>query len=171
LISSPSTQTHGPMADLIFFYFVDHKRGEIYYLPYFHKIVHLNRALCRNVSMKCGMKRMSFQLMVARKYIANHDVDLLRVINNKILNKFAIKSIDFLRRYSFYCTLSCKSLIYLFIYLPFELTMPSNGWENVKCTSMWSFAHITSNETIFGIPFGRSDGHNSFPADTKLNWN
>jgi len=53
--------------------------------------------------------------------------------------------------------------------LPFELTIPSNGCENVKCTSMWSFAHITSSETIFGIPFGRSVGHNSLAADTKLN--
>lgn len=52
---------------------------------------------------------------------------------------------------------------------PFELTIPSNGWENVICTSMWSLAHMTSSETIFGIPFGLSDGHSSFPADTKLN--
>lgn len=53
--------------------------------------------------------------------------------------------------------------------VPFELTMPSNGCENVIWTSMWSLAHITSSETIFGIPFGLSVGHNSFAADTKLN--
>lgn len=53
---------------------------------------------------------------------------------------------------------------------PFELTIPSNDDENVMCTSMWSFAHMTSSETIFGIPFGRSDWpHSSLPADTKLN--
>lgn len=52
---------------------------------------------------------------------------------------------------------------------PFELTIPSNDDEKVMCTSMWSFAHMTSSETIFGIPLGLSDGHSSFPADTKLN--
>ena len=55
------------------------------------------------------------------------------------------------------------------IYVPFELTIPSNGCENVKCTSMWSLPHITSNETMFGIPSGLSIGHNSLPAKTKLN--
>lgn len=55
--------------------------------------------------------------------------------------------------------------------LPLELTMPSNGCENVMWTSMWSLAHMTSSETIFGIPFGLSVGHNSFAAETKLNCN
>lgn len=48
--------------------------------------------------------------------------------------------------------------------------MPSNGAENDRCTSMWSLPHITSKEFIVGIPSGRSSGHISLPANTKLIW-
>lgn len=46
--------------------------------------------------------------------------------------------------------------------------MPSNGAENWTWTSIWSLPHITSNEFIVGIPSGRSSGHISLPANTKL---
>lgn len=48
--------------------------------------------------------------------------------------------------------------------------MPSNGAENDKCTSMWSFPHITSNDLIVGIPSGLSIGNISLPANTTLIW-
>lgn len=45
--------------------------------PCSHKIVHLSQALYRNVNKKCGMRRMSFQMMVAHRCSVDHCVDSL----------------------------------------------------------------------------------------------
>lgn len=51
--------------------------------------------------------------------------------------------------------------------IPLDETMPSKGCEKVRCTSMWSFPHMTSNDWITGMPSGLSIGHNS-PALTRV---
>lgn len=45
-------------------------------LPCFHRIDHSNQVWYRNVSMRCGMRRMSSQLMVARRCIEDRCADL-----------------------------------------------------------------------------------------------
>ena len=44
--------------------------------------------------------------------------------------------------------------------------MPSKGWENDRCTSMWSFPHITSRDCMAGIPSGLSSGQMSLLLPT-----
>ena len=48
-------------------------------LPYFRRIDHSNQVSSRNVNMRCGMRRMSSPLMVARKCIEDRCVDLCDV--------------------------------------------------------------------------------------------
>lgn len=77
------------------------------------------------------------------------------------------------KKWSLICNklLKSETLPIEICYVPLELTMPSNGAENDRCTSIWSLPHITSKEFIVGIPSGRSSGHISLPANTKLIWN
>lgn len=138
------------------------------------------------------MHRMSFLMTVAHKYILDHCADLHCSRCVPFIQKNKIKAnddillnlmVNAIRMFS-----SSKSIwqyinnskiiwniannrrwnIIYSIYIPFELTIPSNGAENDKWTSMWSLPHITSSEFIVGIPSGRSSGNMSLPANTKL---
>jgi hypothetical protein len=83
---------------------------ELKSLPYSRKTARSSLVWFRSVSKRCGMKRMFFQSTVAHKCIEDHCADL-----KMKRKKSFIGSVRGVLRAS----------------SPFELTMPSNGCENV----------------------------------------